>query len=99
MDMICNRRCNSCGKDIEECRLCDLWAVTCEYADIMLYTVFMLYKTGWLKSWLQREGYQVLFGYVSLQKWLNRTSDLGGINQNQVVEAFEAYAMEVRELE
>ena len=99
MDMIRNGRCNSCGKDMEECGLRDSWAVTCEYADIMLHTVFMLYKTGWLKSWLQREGYQASFGYVSLQKWLNGTSDLGGVNRNRVVEAFEAYAIEVGELE
>ena len=39
------------------------------------------------------------FGYVSLQKWLNGTSNKGGVNRNRVVEAFEAYAMEVGELE
>lgn len=100
MDMFRKGRCYSCRKDVaEECGLRDTRAVTCEYADIMVHTVFMLHATGWLKRWIQREGYQVSFGVVSLQQWLSETSEKGGVNRNRVVEAFEAYAMELGELE
>jgi superfamily II DNA or RNA helicase len=99
MDMLREGRCHSCQKDIaEECGLRDTRAVTCEYADIMVHTVFMLWKTGWLEAWFQREGYQVSFGHISLQTWLNKTSDKGGVDRNRVVEAFDAYAMEIGEI-
>jgi hypothetical protein len=68
--------------------------VTCEYADIVLHTMFFLYKSGWLREWIQKEEYQVAFGYAQLQKWLNERSNKGGFNRNRVVEAFEAYALE-----
>lgn len=99
MDAFRTGVCHSCGKGIAECGGRSSVAVTCEYADIMVHTVFMLHRAGWLKAWLQREGYQVSFGYVSLQTWLSEPSDKGGVNRNRVVEAFEAYAMEVGELE
>ena len=90
--------CHSCGKKIEECGGRSSVAVTCEYAEIMVHTVFMLHRAGWLKTWIQREGYEVSFGYVSLQKWLSEPSDKGGVSRNRVVEAFEAYAAEASEL-
>jgi superfamily II DNA or RNA helicase len=90
--------CHSCGKKIEECGGRSSAAVTCEYAEIMVHTVFMLHQAGWLKAWIQREGYQVSFGDVSLQTWLSEPSDKGGVGRNRVVEAFEAYAAEVDEL-
>ncbi len=94
MDAIRKGSCYSCKKDVEdECGTRNSLKVTCEYADIILHTVFMLYKTGWLKDWLQQEGYQVGFGYVQLQLWLNKTSNKGGWNRNRAVEAFEAYAL------
>jgi hypothetical protein len=91
--------CHSCGKKIEECGGRSSAAVTCEYAEIMVHTVFMLHRAGWLKAWMQREGYQVSFGHVSLQTWLSEPSDKGGLGRNRVVEAFEAYAVEVGQLE
>jgi hypothetical protein len=91
--------CHSCGKEIEECGGRSSAAVTCEYADIMVHTVFMLHQAGWLKAWIQREGYEMSFGCVSLQTWLSEPSDKGGVSRNRVVEAFEAYAAEVGQLE
>jgi superfamily II DNA or RNA helicase len=91
--------CHSCGKKIEECGGRSSAAVTCEYAEIMVHTVFMLHRSGWLKAWMQREGYQVSFGHVSLQTWLSEPSDKGGVGRNRVVEAFDVYAAEVGQLE
>lgn len=99
LDTLRRVRCQSCGNEIDECGNRDSWAVTCEYADIMVHTVFMLHRVGWLKAWMQREGYQVSFGHVSLQTWLSEPSDKGGAGRNRVVEAFEAYAAEVGQLE
>lgn len=95
MDKFRKDNCYSCSLDVEEeCGVRDSWEVTCEYGDIILHTVFMLHKTGWLKAWLRREGYQVAVGYAQLQVWLNQTSDKGGLDRNRAVEAFEAYASE-----
>jgi superfamily II DNA or RNA helicase len=95
MDRFRHGKCYSCQTDVkDECGGRETWKVTCEYADIMLHTMFFLYKSGWLKDWIRKEGYHVAFGYAQLQKWLNETSDKGGFNRNRVVEAFEAYALE-----
>ena len=55
----------------------------------------VLWKTGWLEAWCQRVGYHMPVGHVSVQTWLDERSDLGGFNRNRVVEAFEAYAIEL----
>jgi hypothetical protein len=53
IDVIRKGKCYSCKKGVkDECGTRDSWEVTCEYADIILYIVFILHKTGWLKDWL-----------------------------------------------
>jgi len=56
--------------------------------------LFILYRQGWLKGWLVREGYKVGFGVAQVQRWLNEGSDLGGWSRSRAIEAFEVYAME-----
>ncbi|KAH8766273.1 hypothetical protein BGZ57DRAFT_857076 [Hyaloscypha finlandica] len=48
---------------------------------------------GWLKKWLDREGYKVV-GVAQLQRCLDEVGDRGGFNRNKAVEAFEAYCEE-----
>jgi len=55
--------------------------------------LFILHRQGWLKKWLDREGYKVV-GVAQLQRWLDEVSDRGGFNRNKAVEAFEAYCEE-----
>jgi hypothetical protein len=99
IDGFCTGVCYSCRKKIEEYRGRSSAAVTCKYAEIIVHTVFILYRSGWLKAWMQHEGYQVSFGHVSLQTWLSEPSDKGGVGRNRVVEAFEAYTAEGSQLE
>jgi hypothetical protein len=43
--------------------------------DTMLYTMFFLYKSGWLQDWIRKEEYQVAVVYAHLEKVLNEPSD------------------------
>jgi superfamily II DNA helicase RecQ len=86
--------CRWCKKGIDQCGIRDSLKVSCPYGDVMMPVVFILYRQGWLKGWLAREGYTVGFGIAQVQRWLNEGSDLGGWSRTRAVEAFEAYAME-----
>jgi hypothetical protein len=92
--------CRWCKQDIADCGLDSPLGVRCEYQDIIVPVLFLLFKLGWLREWISRQGYTVGFGEVQLQRWLNELSDLGGVNRTRAIEAFEEYALEfVRHIE
>ncbi len=59
-----------------------------------MLVLFILHRQGWLKKWLDWEGYKVAVRVVQLQRWLNEVSNRGGFNRNKAVEVFEAYCEE-----
>jgi hypothetical protein len=49
--------------------------------------------SGWLEEWIQKEEYQVAFGYAQLQKLLNERVIKEGFNRNRFAKAFEECAL------
>ena len=96
MDRFRRGKCRWCQHEIDSCGVRESMEITCSYGDVILPVLFILHGQGWLKEWVGRSGYQVGFGVVELQKWLNSSSDLGGVNRTRGVEAFEAYIQEFR---
>ena len=94
MDEFRNGKCHSCKLDISECGLRDSSEVMCQYGDVILPVVYILYQQGWLDRWVKGKGVQVVFGKAQMQGWLNESSNEGGVIRSRVEEAFEAFVME-----
>ena len=93
MDEFRRGQCHSCKLDISECGLRDSSEVTCQYGDVILPVVYILYQQGWLHRWIKYKGYEVGVGKAGMQRWLNVSSDEEGVNGSRVEEAFEAYVI------
>ena len=61
MDEFRNSKCHSCKLDISECGLRDSSKVICQYGDVILPVVYILYQQGWLDRWVKGKGVQVVF--------------------------------------
>ena len=48
--------------------------------------LFLLQGRGWVKQWLEREGYQVGFGVAQMQWWLNGNSNREGFRRSRVTD-------------
>ena len=94
MDELRNGQCWSCKEVIDHCGVRDSMVITCEYGDIMVPVIYLLYQRGWLEKWMNQKGYIVGAEIVHLQRWLSEDRRKGGSKRSRVVEAFEAYAME-----
>ena len=94
MDEFRKGKCHSCKLDISECGLRDSSEVMCQYGDIILPVVYILYQQGWLDRWIKGKGVQAIFGKAQMQRWLNKSSNKGGVIRSRVEEAFEGYIIE-----
>lgn len=96
MDEFRKGRCHSCKLEISECGIRDSSKVTCQYGDVILPVVYLLYQRGWLNTWVTGQGYQVGSGMVQMQRWLNESYEERGVVKSRVDEVFEAFVMEFK---
>ena len=94
MDGFRQGRCHSCKLEISECGLRDSSKVTCQYGDVILPVMYILYRRRWVDKWAQGKGYDIIGGRTELQKWLHSSSVEGRVSGMRILEGFEAYAME-----
>jgi hypothetical protein len=66
MDEFRKGKCHSCKLDISECGLRDSGEVMCQYRDVILPVVYILYQQGWLNRWIKGKGVQVVFGKAQM---------------------------------
>jgi hypothetical protein len=59
-------RCSWCKEDIDKCGTRTSLDITCVYGEVIIPVLFILDRQGWLKKWLDREGYNVAFGVAQL---------------------------------